>query len=158
YDPALRRELAIKIVRVDGAAAPAEARQRLLREAQALARVSHRNVITVHDVGTHGEDVFVAMELVEGATLHTWLTGAPSPAQVLATFLAAGEGLAAAHEAGLVHRDFKPENVIIGEQGRVSVLDFGLALDLHEPSNDGPAKRSRDAASSFGTPRYMAPE
>src|SRR5262245_35801276 len=73
YDPALRRELALKIVRVDGAAAPAEARQHLLREAQALARVSHRNVITVHDVGTHGEDVFVAMELVEGATLRTWL-------------------------------------------------------------------------------------
>jgi eukaryotic-like serine/threonine-protein kinase len=105
-------------------------RDRLLREAQALARLSHPNVIAVHDVGTFGQDVFIAMEFVEGATLRAWLKSAPrNHREVLDAFLAAGHGLAAAHRAGLVHRDFKPDNVMVGSDGRVRVLDFGLARD-----------------------------
>ena len=126
YDPKLDRLVALKVMRTldegDGQ------RGRLLREAQALAQLSHPNVIAVHDVGTFGDDVFIAMELVGGVTVRQWLKAQPrTQREILDVFLAAGEGLAAAHRAGLVHRDFKPGNVMVGDDERVRVLDFGLA-------------------------------
>ncbi|HEX4462187.1 MAG TPA: protein kinase, partial [Polyangia bacterium] len=128
YDPQLDRKLALKLLRDDLGRNQRQYRARMLREAQAMARLAHPNVIAVHDVGTFGKRVFLAMELVEGGTLKTWLRAQqPTGREVLDVFLDAGRGLAAAHAAGLVHRDFKPENVLIGADGRARVTDFGLA-------------------------------
>jgi len=125
YDPELDRRVALKLLR---SAAGEVGRARLIREAQAMAKVSHPNVITVHDVGAFEQGVFVAMELVDGVDLRTWLRSEKRPwPQALEVFLAAGRGLAAAHEAGLVHRDFKPANVLRGHDGTIRVVDFGLA-------------------------------
>jgi serine/threonine protein kinase/tetratricopeptide (TPR) repeat protein len=130
YDPELDRQLALKLVGAGDDESVGAKRDRLLREAQALARLQHPNVIAVHDVGTFRGDVFIAMDFVEGRTLRAWLRDRPRRQRdVLDAYLAAGEGLAAAHRAGLVHRDFKPDNVIVGNDGRVRVLDFGLARD-----------------------------
>jgi serine/threonine protein kinase/tetratricopeptide (TPR) repeat protein len=127
FDPELGRPIALKLLNTRSDASDV-LRGRLLREAQALARLSHPNVIAVHDVGTVDDDVFIAMEFVDGPSLRRWLASATrSQQEILEVFLAAGEGLRAAHRAGLVHRDFKPDNVIIGLDGRVRVLDFGLA-------------------------------
>jgi eukaryotic-like serine/threonine-protein kinase len=126
YDEELDRKVAIKLVRSD--IIDEQAQTRLQREARALARLAHPNIVTVHDVGTHESHAFIAMEFVPGQTLSAWLAERPrSYAEVLAVFRQAGEGLRAAHEAGLVHRDVKPANVIVGDDGRVRVLDFGLA-------------------------------
>jgi hypothetical protein len=150
YDPELDRRVALKLLS-PGRSGGEPGRLRLLREAQALARLAHPNVVTVHDAGTFGERVFVALELVEGETLRRWLRAEPRPwREVLARFLPAGRGLAAAHAAGLVHRDFKPENVLLGQDGRVRVADFGLAKALEEPEEAWGA--------APGTPAYMAPE
>ena len=129
YDAELDRRVAVKVLRADvDASRSQEAQLRLLREAQAMARISHPNVIAVHDVGTVGDGVFLAMELVEGTTLKGWLRREERPArEILDAFLQAGQGLLAAHRAGLVHRDFKPENVLVRDDGRVFVTDFGLA-------------------------------
>jgi len=132
YDPELERPVAIKLVHAhasgDDPSAVSVQRDRLLREAKALARLAHPNVLAVFDVGMFGDDVFLATEFVEGRTLGAWLRESKrSQAEILRAFVAAGEGLAAAHRAGLVHRDFKPANVIVGKDGRVRVLDFGLA-------------------------------
>src|SRR5438105_1101326 len=130
YDPDLDRPVAIKLVGLGGLDPDSreKARQRLLREAQALAQLSHPNVVAVHDVGVIGNDVFVAMELVQGMTLRHWLAEREhSTREILGVFRAAGEGLAAAHRVGVIHRDFKPDNVMVGSDGRVRVLDFGLA-------------------------------
>jgi serine/threonine-protein kinase len=156
YDPELDRKIALKLLRPETAAG-SNGRARLLREAQAMARLSHPNVVSVFDVGTFGEDVFVAMELVEGTTLKQWLKAQPrSIRDVLEVFLQAGRGLAAAHERGLVHRDFKPDNVIIDGQGRVRVLDFGLArvASGETPINETPTSMSLppDWTPSSGTP------
>jgi serine/threonine protein kinase/Tfp pilus assembly protein PilF len=127
YDPELDRPVALKLVRTSDEDT-ARGHNRLLREAQALARLQHPNVIAVYDVGTYSGDVFIAMEFVEGKTLRKWLSEQPrTRRQIIDAFLAAGQGLAAAHKSGLVHRDFKPDNVIVGDDGRVRVLDFGLA-------------------------------
>jgi len=129
-DPELDREVAIKLMRAAARSAMSDdaARARLVREAQALAQLSHPNVIAVHDVGVVGDLVFLAMELVEGPSLKEWLVATPrSRADILEVFRAAGAGLAAAHRADLIHRDFKPANVIVGNDGRVRVVDFGLA-------------------------------
>ena len=137
-DERLRRQVAVKVVRPGafGAGRAVEARDRLLREAQAMARLVHPNVVVVHEAGLSGDDVFVAMEYVEGTTLRGWLAAAPRPwRDVVRMFVAAGRGLAAAHHAGLVHRDFKPDNVLVGDDGRVRVSDFGLA----GPSGAGPS-------------------
>ena len=167
YDPELMRQVALKVLhpREDLAIAGA----RLQREAQALARLSHRNVVAVYDVGHDGGRVYLAMELVRGTNLRGWLAERPRPwSEVLPVMIAAGQGLAAAHAHGLVHRDFKPENVIVGDLDakapRVCVTDFGLA-------RPGPATESEDAPAAgalamtltvdgmaVGTPAYMAPE
>jgi tetratricopeptide (TPR) repeat protein len=135
FDPELDRKIAIKLLRAKGAA-PADASQgksRLLREAQAIARLSHPCVVVVYDVGTFEDSVFIAMEFVEGSTLGYWLQSQTrSRGEVLEVFSAAGRGLAAAHAAGIVHRDFKPENVMITKDGQVRVMDFGLARQLGE--------------------------
>src|SRR4051812_42348450 len=116
YDPDLDRKVAIKLLHSRGNAT--EGRTRLLREAQAIAKLQHPNVVVVYDVGTFGDSVFIAMEFVEGRTLSGWLHVAPrSPRDILQVFLAAGRGLAAAHAASLIHRDFKPDNVMVTNDG-----------------------------------------
>ncbi len=125
YDPELDRTVALKLLKSDRQGA---LRDRLLREAQALARLSHPNVVAVHDVGTFRTSVFIAMEFVAGKTAREWLKERPrSLRDILDVYCAAGEGLVAAHRAGLVHRDFKPDNVLVADDGRVRVVDFGLA-------------------------------
>jgi tetratricopeptide (TPR) repeat protein/tRNA A-37 threonylcarbamoyl transferase component Bud32 len=185
YDDALDRKVAVKLLR--GAETDALRRARLVREAQALARVSHPNVIHVYEVGEFRGQVFVAMEFVRGSTLESVALppdGEHSLEQVLDAFAQAGRGLAAAHAAGLVHRDFKPENALIDDEGRVRVLDFGLARaaddedhgesvsrstglddeDVERVSSiSGPSSASIDApltqtGAIMGTPAYMAPE
>jgi tRNA A-37 threonylcarbamoyl transferase component Bud32 len=168
HDPELARDVAIKVLRAD-AADDAVASQRMLREARAMARVAHPNVIHVYDVGAADGQVFLAMELVFGRSLSRWLAEARRPRpELLAVFIAAGEGLAAAHRAGLVHRDFKPENVLVGDDGRVRVLDFGLARAAEHPhdeaiitsaaSDAAPLDSLTKTGAILGTPRYMAPE
>ena len=131
YDPDLDRRVALKILRAEKFAPwqAEEAHRRLLREAKALARLAHPNVVAVHDVGVVDDQVFLAMEFVEGTDLRTWLRQERRGwRQILRLFVQAGRGLAAAHRAGLTHRDFKPANVMLGDDGRVRVLDFGLAI------------------------------
>jgi hypothetical protein len=154
HDPTLQRSVAIKLLRSpDGSE---EARTRLQREAQAMARVQHPNVATVYEVGTVGEQLFVAMELVDGTTLKGWLrSGAHTPREALAMMIAAGRGLVAVHAAGLVHRDFKPDNVLVGSDGRPRVSDFGL-VSLRGGSIEGGSLRA--TISGAGTPAYMSPE
>jgi serine/threonine protein kinase len=166
HDPDLDRRVAVKLL--NPAAGITELRSRLLREAQAMARLSHPEVITVYDVGTYGEQLFIAMEFVEGGTLREWLAERPrSWREVVGVFLRAGRGLASAHAAGLVHRDFKPDNVLVGDDGRVRVTDFGLARAVHEAaqSAEEPAAPGTIVDATLtrtgtlvGTPAYMAPE
>jgi serine/threonine protein kinase/tetratricopeptide (TPR) repeat protein len=171
YDPELDRKIALKLVR--STLAGADGRARMVREAQAIARLSHPNVVAVYDVSNHlDQQMFVAMELVEGSTLTQWLRDQPrSNRQILEVFIQAGRGLAAAHAAGLVHRDFKPDNVLVGRDGRARVVDFGLVRELpkEEPYEKVPDPKVRpsDPALSLqltqvgaimGTPYYMAPE
>ncbi|HXU31554.1 MAG TPA: serine/threonine-protein kinase, partial [Thermoanaerobaculia bacterium] len=178
YDPELDRKIALKLVRPNR---PGAGEGQLLREAQAIARLSHPNVVAVYDVGTHRDQVFLAMELVEGKNLGPWLAETPrSVREILDVFVAAGRGLAAAHAAGLVHRDFKPDNVLIGRDGRVRVADFGVARrfespgeettdfpDLPEEALSARSTRSRSTLAvaeatrfgvAVGTVPYMAPE
>jgi eukaryotic-like serine/threonine-protein kinase len=139
----------------------------LVREGQAMARLAHPNLVAVHAIGQFNRCIFVAMEYVPGSSLRSWAAGAARPwRQRLDALLAAGRGLAAAHDGGVVHRDFKPDNVLIGHGGQVKVTDFGLARILGAPVGDaGPAgacgcgtgSGSTDDAVA-GTPRYMAPE
>jgi len=180
-DPQLGRKVAIKLMEPKTAITQlaSEGRARLLREAQALAQLSHPNVIAVYDVGTCADQVFIAMEYVEGSTLSRWLAERKrSWREVLSTFLQAGRGLAAAHAAGIVHRDFKPDNVLVGNDGRVRVLDFGLARpaqpsrseELHNADGQAfadPKTPPRLAqlgvtvtqpGKFIGTPAFMAPE
>jgi tetratricopeptide (TPR) repeat protein/predicted Ser/Thr protein kinase len=125
YDERLERRVAIKLLHKRGRE---KAGQRLIREAQALARLSHPNVVQIHDVGEFEQQPFLVMDLIEGATLDQWRAARErTRAEILAVFLAAGRGLAAAHAAGVIHRDFKPENVMIRRDGQVVVMDFGLA-------------------------------
>ncbi len=165
WDPQLRRELAIKFVRPDRADDGRE-RERLLREARALARLTHPNVLAVHDVGEIDGEVFLVTELVAGDTLAT--RGGPSSdwRALVRLYAQAARGLAAAHAAGLVHRDVKPANLLLGADGRVRVADFGLAVRSNTPSPVAPTEMPSLGASSnitaaghiAGTPAYMAPE
>ncbi|HYV43935.1 MAG TPA: serine/threonine-protein kinase [Myxococcaceae bacterium] len=183
YDPELDRRVAIKVVETPDPTHAEQLQSRLLREAQAMARVSHPNVVPIHDVGTTKDGVFMAMDLVEGQTMRGWLSESKrSSREILRAFIDAGRGLQAAHGAGLVHRDFKPDNVLIARDGRVMVTDFGLArlaaTDLPAyrpsgvkaaPSKDGPAPRSNSSSGILsveltragvvmGTPNYMSVE
>lgn len=171
YDPKLQREVALKEVhrRLLGE----HGTQRLVAEARAMAKLSHPNVVAVYDVEESGRDRFVVMEYVAGTTLKSWLAeDQRSVAAILERFVAAGRGLAAAHAADLLHRDFKPSNVLVGSDGAVKVTDFGLAKSESAVSSDSllpPGSDPRDDASGssgrltrtgavMGTPRYMAPE
>ncbi|MFO0631770.1 MAG: serine/threonine-protein kinase [Nannocystaceae bacterium] len=171
YDPQLDRRVAIKLMRASRADRVEREARRLQREAMAMARMTHPNVITVHDVGEHAGRVYVAMELVEGETLTARLHARLPWAQALELFTQAGRGLAAAHARGLVHRDFKPDNVMVGHDGRVRVMDFGLAHDSRpdtEPAsvdgNEAPPPGTiahsmpTHAGRIAGTPGYIAPE
>jgi len=178
-DPDLDREVAIKVLRA--ADASAEQRTRFLREARAMARLKHPNVLTVYEVNGDGDRDFIAMELVDGANLDAWLRGRPPAREVWDALFAAGRGLAAAHEAGLVHRDFKPHNVLRSRDCRVLVTDFGLARGhndadpLASTHNADPLASTHQASEPsagdsvldvrltttgqlLGTPAYMAPE
>lgn len=131
FDPQLDRRVAIKFVSIRGKHDRRDVRDRMLRESHALAQLAHPNIVPIFDSGVVRGDIFLAMELVEGVDLRTWCQeGARPLKEVLAHFIAAGEGLAEAHRAGIVHRDFKPHNVLLGNDGRVRVIDFGLARAL----------------------------
>jgi tetratricopeptide (TPR) repeat protein/tRNA A-37 threonylcarbamoyl transferase component Bud32 len=165
YDPILDRRCALKLL-LGGVHGPdlEEQRGRLLREARALARLNHPNVVAVHEVLSWNDQIAVAMEYVDGVTLSQWLREAERPmAQVLDVMLQAGRGLAAAHAAGVIHRDFKPDNVLLGHDGRARVSDFGLARpEVRPPLSALPEAQahSLDVLSRpfVGTPAYMAPE
>lgn len=178
YDPKLDRRVALKLLHTQGSAVE---RDRLRREARALARLSHPNVVTVHEVDEHDGQLLIAMEQVDGDTLKGWSQGSPRGGAdrlraALELLLQAGRGLAAAHASGLVHRDFKPANVLVGRDGRVRVVDFGLARAMPasqdpamlESSQDidemlssqrsGPEEALTKTGMVAGTPAYMAPE
>ena len=162
FDPELDRTVALKVLHQDPSIDADELRMRLAREARAMAKLTHPNVVTVYDVGRDERtgQLFVAMELVEGTTLREWLKRRPrTETEVLRALSAAGQGLLAAHRAGLVHRDFKPENVLCGNDGRVLVTDFGLARPPRGPFPIVPTDTNLTAAGAIvGTPAYMAPE
>jgi tetratricopeptide (TPR) repeat protein len=175
HDRQLDRRVALKVLRTLTSEDESH-RMRLLREGQAMARITHENVITVHEVGIEGKLVFLAQELLDGGTLGQWLRSPRSQDEILDKFIAAGRGLAAAHAAGLVHRDFKPDNVLLGKDGRVRVADFGLARALealvaetvtggvepygntHADIAQSPMAPLTRTGAVMGTPLYMAPE
>jgi serine/threonine protein kinase/tetratricopeptide (TPR) repeat protein len=145
YDDQLDRKVALKLVK-NGSSLTAKADERLLREAQTLAQVSHPNVVQIYEAGTYNGRLFIAMELIRGKTLTSWLKDAAQvpravrQREILRQFIAAGRGLEAAHAAGVAHRDFKPDNVLVGDDGRVRVVDFGLARALvDEPGDEASA-------------------
>ena len=165
YDDMLDRVVALKTLRADRSHSGVG---RFIREAKALARLSHPNIVQIYDVSASGGQVFLAMEYVEGQTLRDWLAARPADAELgplLDLFIQAGRGLEAAHHAGLVHRDFKPDNVMVGVDGRVRVTDFGLVRVASEVeigdamvTTDGTNDNLTMTGSVLGTPAYMAPE
>ena len=175
-DPELRRAVVIKLVHpsMGHGEGGDELEARLRREAQAMAQVSHTNVVQIFDIGRRGDRVFLAMEFIAGQTLDAWLRERPrTPDEIFGVFRQAGAGLAAAHRAGLVHRDFKPSNVLVGSDGVVKVTDFGLARSVVGPSAGAtlqlrlprPAPHASgvhavltEVNAVVGTPAYMAPE
>ncbi len=181
HDPELDRKIAIKLLRAEAATdAPAAAvTSRFIREAQAAAKISDPNVVVIYDVGTFAGRVFIAMELIEGHTLTFWLQlKSRAMGEILRIFLAAARGLSAAHERGVIHRDFKPDNVMVTPDGQVRVVDFGLAGFGADDAGTGPGAgraanapaadpltRSREVplgltqkGAILGTPAYMSPE
>ncbi len=166
FDPALTRQVAVKLLRTETSRTSKQG-ERLLREGRAIAQISHPNVVSVYDVGTFEDEVFVAMELLEGPTLAMWLREPHTLEQLLDVFAQAAAGLGAAHARGIVHRDFKPDNAFVIPGGRVVVVDFGLAraTDGLRDVDDDPALSSPDwdrhltrPGAAPGTPGYMAPE
>jgi serine/threonine protein kinase len=180
FDPELERPVAIKVLR--GIDQAVTLRTRLLREARAMARLKHPNILTVYEVGTDRNRDYIAMELIDGADLDAWLRTRPPRAEIVAALFAAGRGLVAAHDAGLIHRDLKPHNILRGRDGSVYVTDFGLARGqiedgaevVHQPLPvavtavaSGSCPRGVDSVLDLpltqtgvliGTPAYMAPE
>jgi serine/threonine protein kinase len=175
YDETLDRRVALKVLRRDTGGRES-VRRRMLREAQGLARLSHPNVVQVYEVGELGGQVFIAMEYLPGRTIREWLAAGPRDWRaILDVFVQAGSGLAAAHAAKLVHRDFKPENAIVADDLRVRVVDFGLVRDDGGRDDgsggpdDGPAapddgpddpddRALTQSGALIGTPAYMSPE
>ena len=157
HDPDLHRDVAIKVLRPEFSRSSPDATKRIVREAQAMARVSHPTVVAVYDVGTVDGQVFIAMERIAGSSLREWLAEPRTPAAILDVFIGAGRGLVAAHDAGMVHRDFKPDNVLVGTDGQPRVTDFGLAF---EQGQQDPVEVSGEVSTRpiVGTPTYMAPE
>lgn len=160
YHPVLDRQVALKL---PGRPRVGEPLMERVREAQAMARVSHPNVVQVHDAGVWRGQVYLVMERVQGETLSSWLAREPRPwRRVLEVLLGAGHGIEAAHAAGVVHRDFKPENVLVEASGRARVTDFGLARAFESslpPAPGAPSAPPTDLARTFaGTPAYVAPE
>jgi tetratricopeptide (TPR) repeat protein len=167
HDPELDRKLALKLLLIDESGTQsslADGRARLLREAQALAKLAHPHVVAIHDVGEHEGGVYLAMEFVEGQTLGAWLATTRSWREILVVMRAVGLGLVAAHDKGILHRDVKPDNIMVGNDDRVRVMDFGLArsglqparrLDLEHDHVDVAVTR---VGTLLGTPAYMAPE
>jgi len=171
YDPKLDRKVALKMLRTRFGTTREQLeinKERLLREAKALAQLSHPNIVTVHDVDTWNGDLFMAMEFVDGPTLGEWVAATrPSWRSILRRYEDAGRGLAAAHARSIIHRDFKPSNVIMGRDGRVRVLDFGLAKTPVTEAGDAVSRSNEtsedddgltQAGRILGTPAYMAPE
>jgi hypothetical protein len=159
WDPELERRVAIKLVKATMQAA----RDRILLEGQALAKLSHPNVVPVYDVGVVDDQVYIVMEWVRGKNLRAYAKEPRTIREILAVFRPAAEGLSAAHVAGLIHRDFKPDNAMLGDDGRVRVLDFGLARGEARPGEQGeppssPSSPSSDLTRGAGTPMYMPPE
>lgn len=155
YDPELDRKVALKQVRLE-TGSPA-AREALRREAQAMARLSHPNIVAVHDVGGEGHNVFLAMDLIDGVTLDEWLKlDKRSWRDILRVFVQAGRGLAAAHAAGVVHHDFSPRNVLVTAEEKALITDFGVARALGRPLGSPDAEPPDEVVR--GTPAYLAPE
>jgi hypothetical protein len=161
-DSALGRVVALKLLHGHGTS-----QQRIQQEARGLARLQHPNVVTVYDIGVHEGRTFVAMELVEGATLSAWVAAQPRPwTEIMDVMVAAGRGLEAIHAAGMIHRDLKPDNILIDAAGIPRIADFGLVKDVGDPSDAAsfPSEASPDAlaltqtGAMVGTPAYMAPE
>ncbi|MEE9383710.1 MAG: serine/threonine-protein kinase [Nannocystaceae bacterium] len=168
YDDQLDRKLAIKVLPARRADSGTQ-RTRLLREAQAMAKLSHPNVVQVYEVVSLDACVYIAMEFVRGTTMGEWVSAAVRRTnEIVAAYVEAGRGLAAAHEAGIVHRDFKPGNVLVGEDGRVRVTDFGLARSAFDaipeaalvplPSSEASRVPHTATSSILGTPAYLSPE
>jgi formylglycine-generating enzyme required for sulfatase activity len=181
YDPELDRKVALKLIKPGQGGAKDTARARLLREAKAIARLQHPNVVAVHDVGVFEDQVFLAMEFVAGGTIKSWLAAQTRTwREIVDVFIAAGRGLAAAHAAGLVHRDFKPDNVLLDKESRPRVVDFGIARQagtgdeelagetgdvevdgaatLQDTSGKHALATLTKTGTWVGTPAYMAPE
>jgi len=172
WDEQQHRQVAIKLLRDDRSSRP-DTQARFLREAKAMARLDHPNVIRIYEVGTHEGKAFLALEYVQGRTLREWLEAEqPELAQIVARYVEAGRGLAAAHRAGLMHRDFKPDNAVLGDDGRVRVVDFGLARSTRDTDSfktiENQTPGLRDALAEgpellstiglSGTPAYMSLE
>lgn len=164
YDPVLDRSVALKLIETSAldSSSATFSRERVLREARAMAKVDHPNVMTVHDVGEIRGQVFIAMDHAAQGTLRQWCRSRRrSGREILAAFCDAGRGLLAAHRAGVIHRDFKPDNVLVSSDGRVRVADFGIAR-LGEALGVRPAGRLDESLTvggqPIGTPAYMAPE
>src|SRR5512139_2643300 len=159
-DPRLGRDVALKVLHDDVASDP-ERLKRFELEARAVAALNHPHILTVHDVGSHGGAPYVVSELLEGESLREVLSRrSPTHRQVLAWAVQAAQGLAAAHQKGIVHRDLKPENLFLTTDGRIKILDFGLA------KQSAPSPQSEELTASsptqpgvvMGTVAYMSPE
>jgi|GEM_PF-1156472 len=174
HDPTLDRDVALKVVRPGWDRSNTSARSRFKREAQALARLSHPNVVSIFDGGVEGDRLFFAMERIHGCDLREWLKSTRSQEEIFEVLTPAGRALEAAHSMGVVHRDFKPQNVMLTNAGNVKVLDFGLAGLIeggdstvgdpgHAESDESPPREGlagsiTETGIVMGTPAYLAPE